>query len=202
MPRQVNRCCEPKVLSYDLVPMSGALVLRADGQPIALVDNVLAPLSAAPALGPSVESGTASGSMLPTGLAAAAAAVVAADGNWHGTPPASPDAAYAAARRLPWPSPGLAVRVRAFYVVCIVSVEPFVMVALRSCLVYREHPFSVLITAYVHVQPASAVLPVLWVIGVRSIHSLSFVQLPWFHYSHPCTNRTPVTGPIAAPCSR
>ena len=118
------------------------------------------------------------------------------------TPPASPDAAYAAARRLPWPSPGLAVRVRAFYVVCIVSVEPFVMVALRSCLVYREHPFSVLITAYVHVQPASAVLPVLWVIGVRSIHSLPFVQLPWFHYSHPCTNRTPVTGPIAAPCSR
>ena len=71
MPRQVNRCCEPKVLSYDLVPMSGALVLRADGQPIALVDGVLAPLSAAPALGPSVESGTASGSMLPTGLAAA-----------------------------------------------------------------------------------------------------------------------------------
>ena len=118
------------------------------------------------------------------------------------TPPASPDAAYAAARRLPWPSPGLAVRVRAFYVVCIVSVEPFVMVALRSCLVYREHPFSVIITAYVHVQPASAVLPVLWVIGVRSIHSLSFVQLPWFHYSHPCTNRTPVAGPIAAPCRR
>ena len=36
MPRQVNRCCEPKVLSYDLVPMSGALVLRVDGQPIAL----------------------------------------------------------------------------------------------------------------------------------------------------------------------
>ena len=85
MPRQVNRCCEPKVLSYDLVPMSGALVLRADGQPIALVDNVLAPLSAAPALGPSVESGTASGSMLPTGLAPAAAAAVAADGNWHTT---------------------------------------------------------------------------------------------------------------------
>ena len=27
MPRQVNRCCEPKVLSYDLVPMSGLLQL-------------------------------------------------------------------------------------------------------------------------------------------------------------------------------